>query len=95
MELQIKSPFEVIIRHTLNGGYVASVGCAKFAYANATALCRDLKAYLEDPQKYEKKYKELTELAKPRTMPAGTGPKTAPETTDQQRPGEEVEEAAE
>lgn len=59
MELQLKSEWEVRVKHALNGGFVVHVGCAEFAYSSSTQLCKDLKLYLDDPKVYEDKYQEI------------------------------------
>ena len=73
MELQLKSNYQVTIEHTLNGGYLVGVGCARFSYTSAAQLCRDLKAYLEDPEKYEQKYNEMMDDKHRQLHPTGGG----------------------
>lgn len=72
MEMKLASQYNVLITHALNGGFVVEVGCARFAYTNSRQLCKDLKLYLDDPQAYEEKYREVTDKMRPQ-LHAGAG----------------------
>ena len=56
MRFKRSIPYQILIDPTPNGGFIVTVGCAKFAYAGYTQLIRDLTAYFENPEDFEKQY---------------------------------------
>lgn len=48
-------PYNVTIT-AVNGGFIAEVGCQRFAYTDPASLAADLRDYLIDPDSAVKKY---------------------------------------
>ena len=48
--------YNIQIEPTQNNGFIVRVGCACFAYQNATDLISELEAYLNNAEAWEKKY---------------------------------------
>ena len=49
-------PYRILIDPTPNSGFIVTVDCAKFAYSGYTQLIKDLTAYFENPEDFEKQY---------------------------------------
>ena len=47
---------EIKIKASDNNGYIVTIGCGEYVYSNPNDLIKDLKEYLKDPEKMEKKY---------------------------------------
>ena len=56
MKFKRSIPYQILIDPTPNGGFIVTVGCAKFPYHGYTQLIRDLTEYLENPVDVEKQY---------------------------------------
>lgn len=56
MKFKRSIPYKILIDPTPNGGFIVTIGCVKFAYAGHNQLFRDLAAYLENPEDFEKQY---------------------------------------
>ncbi len=56
MEFGQISKHNIRIRHTVNGGIIAKVGCAELSFSNPKDMMDLMKQYYEDPEGMEKKY---------------------------------------
>ena len=49
----------ITIEATPNGGFIATVGCQRFAYTDVKRLLWDLEEYMNSPSGVEKKFHEI------------------------------------
>ena len=59
MEFKQAVPHAVMIRPTMNQGFLVEVGCAHFAFGDTDTLLEALKEYLEDPEAVVKAYNDV------------------------------------
>ncbi len=59
MELKRISDHRITIRHTINGGIIAKIGCAELSFSSPEDMMDVMKQYYEDPKGMEKKYNEV------------------------------------
>lgn len=48
--------YPINIQPTDNKGFTVQIGCANFSYESGKSMIRDLEAFLDDPEGWEKKY---------------------------------------
>lgn len=51
--------YRINIEPTFNHGFIVKVGCGLLAFSNSDDLLETLKAYLAEPEKFEKEYNNL------------------------------------
>ena len=56
MEFKRISKYDIIIRHTVNGGCIANIGCCEVSFSNTEDLLDALEDYYANPDEIEKKY---------------------------------------
>ena len=50
---------DIVIKASANMSYIVKVGCAELAFSNEADLLEALRAYLDDPKKYDEEYNKL------------------------------------
>ena len=58
MKFEKISPYDILIRHTSNGGCVVQVGCGEFAFSNPVEMMEAMSEFYKNPQEMIKHYNE-------------------------------------
>jgi hypothetical protein len=58
MNFEKISPYDIIIRHTSNGGCIVQVGCGEFSFSSPEDMLDVMKQFYENPQEMIKNYNE-------------------------------------
>ena len=70
MELGKVINYNIQIEPSSNNGFIVKIGCGKFVAENVTSLLNGLKAYLENPKEWEKKYNSLNTPVETAAVPS-------------------------
>jgi hypothetical protein len=76
MQLKKDTKYDIHIEPMINGSYIVSIGCARLAFGDRTALTNAFLEYMADPLKVETRYNAAVgspQPEQPRTAMIDTG----------------------
>jgi len=74
MEFNKVSNYNIIIRHTINGGCIAKIGCVELSFSSPEDMMDIMKQYYQDPVGMEKEYNSMMSTDEVEGTPDDTGP---------------------